>query len=258
MISHGADKGSSANFALIVHLWPGGAGHLPSPNVREEWDGSHMSIGRSLAPAAGLGHRRRHVVALAASMILSFTLPVTGADAYSVNGQGCRFDPGNDDDGLGVGIWDTTPAKTDSTRIAQGYWNRKLDSFGVVGPDFTNVSYGSNQRDVRVISTSNLPSNEGAHAYWWCGSSHYTEDPMWAWNNAATYYHMHNAKLREATASHEFGHMYGLAHNGTFGCDQNIAGIMWSDAVAKSNLCNWAGPSIDDADGASRVHVGWY
>jgi hypothetical protein len=182
------------------------------------------------------------------------------ASAYTPIGQGCRFDPSNDDDGLGVGIGTTnaTTAKTQSTRVAQGYWNRKLDLYGVAGPDFTDVTYGSNQRDVRVTFSQTLPSNVGARSTWWCGSQHWTEDPWWQWNNVATYYDMHNAKLREAVASHEFGHMFGLNHNNYSGCDQNFAGLMASDAVAKSNLCGWAGPSIDDANGASRVHVGWY
>lgn len=178
------------------------------------------------------------------------------AAAWTRLGTGCRFDPDNDNDGLGVGISSTnsTAAKSYSTRVAQGYWNDKLDTYGSVDPDFTSVSYGSTQRDVRVEFSQTLPSNVGAVTNYWCGSTHYTQDPLFTWNNVATYYDMHNARLREAVASHELGHTFGLDHNSYGGCDQNYAGLMYGDAVAKSDLCNWAGPSIDDADGASTVH----
>src|SRR3546814_3902739 len=106
------------------------------------------------------------------------------------SGAGCRFDPSNDNDGLGIGYSSTNlnAARRDSTSASAGLWNRKLDLYNVNGvdPDLTIVSYSSSTRDIRVEFRNNLPANIGAQTTNWCsaGSNHYSQDPLFEWNNA--------------------------------------------------------------------------
>src|SRR3546814_2874064 len=63
-----------------------------------------------------------------------------GADAVGAHvalGAGCRFDPSNDNDGLGIGYSSTNlnAARRDSTSASAGLWNRKLDLYNVNGVD---------------------------------------------------------------------------------------------------------------------------
>src|SRR3546814_15095047 len=90
-----------------------------------------------------------------------------GADAVGAHvalGAGCRFDPSNDNDGLGIGYSSTNlnAARRDSTSASAGHWNRKLDLYNVNGvdPDLTIVSYSSSTREIRVEFRNNLPANK--------------------------------------------------------------------------------------------------
>src|SRR3546814_17718778 len=88
-----------------------------------------------------------------------------GADAVGAHvalGAGCRFDPSNDNDGLGIGYSSTNlnAARRDSTSASAGHWNRKLDLYNVNGdnPDLTFMSYNSSKRhtldEFRQIETA--------------------------------------------------------------------------------------------------------
>src|SRR3546814_18987236 len=87
-----------------------------------------------------------------------------GADAVGAHvalGAGCRFDPSNDNDGLGIGYSSTNlnAARRDSTSASAGLWNRKLDLYKVNGvdPDLNIVSYSSPTRNIRVEFSNKHP-----------------------------------------------------------------------------------------------------
>jgi hypothetical protein len=179
----------------------------------------------------------------------------TAANAYVMFGKGCRFDPDNDNDGLGIafntGSGSYNATERQRTEWAAADWNNKMT------PTFTIVSpYSSNKRDVGVDWAA-LGTNVGASMTKPCGSDHYTQDPIFKWSTNATYYSKTQGQ-QVAVAVHEFGHAYGLNHNQTGGCNQTVgnAGLMYSDAVGKHNSCGWANPTDDDAAGATRAHNG--
>lgn len=184
--------------------------------------------------------------------LVGLSVMVESANAYTLLGTGCRYDPSNDDDGLGVGI-DTGDALYDAgeaiaTENGAWGWNQ------VMTPQFMMVSYGSPTRDLRV-EWKNLGMNVQGLLTYWCGSGHYTQDPLFEWGADQTYY-ASTAGRRTAIAEHEIGHSYGLGHNGTSGCDGNTAGVMYQDAVAKYDSCSWSIPTVDDANGAIDAHNG--
>lgn len=200
--------------------------------------------------------RRIIGISLGAVLLGSANLAVT-AHAWVGAAFGCRFDPKNDDDGLGIGYNSTNllAAMRDNTTSSSQLWNSQMNFLEGGGPQFTIVSYGSSTRDVRVEFSTSLPSNVGAQTTRWCGSDHYSQDPLFTWNRSATYYSRTTAHYR-AIATHELGHTYGLDHNNTAGCDEFNAGLMYTDAVGKNDSCGWTAPTEDDTDGAYIHHYG--
>ena len=192
-------------------------------------------------------------------LALIVILPITyleastySASAYSTDTPNCRFDPANDDDGLGVGIL-TSDSMYDlnqafSTTSGANAWNTNMV------PQFTSVSYSSSTRDVRV-EWENLGANVSGRTTTWCGVSYYSADPLFEWGANATYYAT-SINRRKAIAIHELGHAYGLNHNNTTGCYPTIAGLMYTDPVSKTNLCGWIYPTTDDVNGAIDAHNG--
>lgn len=171
------------------------------------------------------------------------------ASSYVVTGGGCRFDPANDNDGLGIGFNSTNfnTLRRNATEDSAARWN------GSMTPQFTLVDYGSSTRDVRVEFGFLGAGGGVATTTRWCGSNNYTQDPLITWNLSVSLgsdvFHYSEA------AGHEFGHTYGLEHNNTEGCDGNTAGIMyWT--TAKYGQCGWIGPTTDDAKGATDAHNG--
>lgn len=59
---------------------------------------------------------------------------------------------------------------------------------------------------------------------------------------------------KSVVAVHEFGHSMGRWHNPTFGCDLNVAGLMYPSPLQKSNLCGWTVPSYDDKAGVHAIY----
>ena len=214
---------------------------------------SHMD--RLLAARSRIGKTFRRTCRMGLPALVIAVVTVVGigatgapASAWLAHGHGCRFDPRSDDDGLGIGFGGNQDAGMASmTQDAAARWNARMS------PQFTLVAYGSSTRDVRVDFTWSLPGNVGAQTTTWCGSDHYTQDPAVLWNRAETYYAGTNQRW-SAIATHELGHAYGLDHNATSGCNGSVAGLMYSDAVAKTNLCGWWGPTADDAAGAQHHH----
>lgn len=201
--------------------------------------------------------RRRIIYGTVAVAIAAGVLCVpTSASAYVLRGTGCRFDPKNDDDGLGIAFNTGASGYNATERLRTEYgasdWNNKMT------PSFTIVSsYGSDKRDVGV-TWSPLGETVGASMTKPCGSSHYTQDPIFTWSSNATYYSKTQGR-QVAVAVHELGHAYGLAHNNTSGCNQTVgnAGLMFHDVVGpygKYNECGWANPTDDDVAGANDAH----
>ncbi|MGQ0846701.1 MAG: hypothetical protein ACT4QF_21480 [Sporichthyaceae bacterium] len=176
------------------------------------------------------------------------------AEAYVLKGGGCRFDPDNDNDGLGISFKTSGSAYNATERLRTEYaasdWNNKMT------PSFTIVSYASTKQDLYVDWVS-LGARTYADMTTWCdsGDNHYSQDPRFRWNTTATSYPKTQAR-QVGVAVHELGHAYGLAHNDTGGCNQTVgnAGLMHSDPVGKYDLCGWANPTDDDAAGATDAH----
>lgn len=190
-------------------------------------------------------------VAVLVAITATSLLTAPSVDAYNLFGRGCRYDPANDDDGLGIGF-DTRGSLYDSgeklsIEHAASAWNDAMT------PQFTVVSYGSSRRDLRV-QWANLGRNVGGSLTRWCGSSHYRRDPLFKWGANADYYNTTSGR-RIAIAIHEIGHSYGVNHNNTRGCGSR-ASLMHSDAVGKYNECGWSEPQSDTIDGATAAHNG--
>ncbi len=181
-------------------------------------------------------------------------LPVSSipASGYNIFGSNCRFDPANDYDGLGIGVLTTDPLYNSnqafSTTSGGNAWNT------VMVPQFTTVSYSSSTRDVRV-EWGNLGASVGGRTTYWCGSGHYSQDPLFEWGANQTYY-VSTADRRKVIAIHELGHTYGMNHNNSTSCNPSIAGLMYTDVVVKTNTCGWTVPTADDVNGAIDAHNG--
>jgi len=64
------------------------------------------------------------------------------------------------------------------------------------------------------------------------------------------------ANKKKATASHELGHTYGLAHTNHFDCDTTVghSGIMTGGAWTYDN-CGWSTPQNDDVAGVNAIYA---
>jgi hypothetical protein len=196
--------------------------------------------------------KRLLVAFLLISGLVQSGLHTAGVGAYSIDGPNCRFDPANDNDGLGIGILTTDPLydlnQSFSTSAGANAWNLSMV------PQFTSVAYSSSTRDVRV-EWENLGATVGARTTTWCGTGHYSADPLIEWGANASYYST-TPNRRKALAIHELGHAYGLNHNNSNSCSQSIAGLMFTDPVSKTNSCGWTSPTTDDVNGAIDAHNG--
>lgn len=187
---------------------------------------------------------------IAAAVVVGVVANAAPSQAYSIAGPNCRYDPSNDDDGLGIGFSSTNQRadQKGSTEDAAARWNAKMV------PKFTLVSYGSSTRDLRVEFGA-LPVGTHATTMRWCGSGNYSQDPLFTWNINNGFY-PNTGPHRTAIAVHEIGHSYGVEHKGTIGCDGGTAGLMFSNSVAKNDACGWIDPTTDDVNGAIDAHNG--
>lgn len=191
---------------------------------------------------------------LTMAILIGFTVAVSEPSlAYNLAGPGCRYDPANDSDGLGIGFNSTNfnLSRRNSTEDAAARWNAR------VAPQFTLVSYGSSTRDLRVDFSFLGAGGPAAEVILWChpANNHYSQDPRFNWNLDYT----HPAPtdtLQTVTAIHELGHSYGLDHNQTAGCNSNTAGLMFAPSSVKYNACSWLLPSNDDVLGQIDAHNG--
>jgi hypothetical protein len=196
-----------------------------------------------------MSRRKRRAAGISVAMaVISLLSLSTPASAWVDLGPGCRYDPVNDDDGLGIGFGSNQNASMVSmTQDAAARWNYSMV------PQFNVVSYGSSMRDLKVNFSTTLPYWVGAQTTSFCGGDHYTQDPDFLWNKSQGYYTGTNQRW-SAIATHEIGHSYGLYHNNTVGCNTTTAGLMHENAVAKTDSCGWWGPTADDATGATYTH----
>lgn len=184
--------------------------------------------------------------------LIAAVVPTASTDAYTLFGTGCRYDPGNDDDGLGIGIRTDDPQY--SAAGATAFENAAYGWNQVVTPQFTMVGYGGSTRDLRA-EFADLGANTGGLTSIWCGSSWYSQDPLTEFGTNATYYTA-NLGRRTAVLEHEEGHSYGLNHNDTTGCDTKTAGVMFYAQPSKYDECGWNVPTTDDVNGQIDAHNG--
>lgn len=199
-----------------------------------------------------MAHRRIRKLGLAALVAgTSVAIVPDVASAYSLYGNNCRYDPKNDDDGLGIGFNSTNfnQARRDATEDGAARWNAK------VTPQFTIVSYGSSTRDLRVDFSRLGAGGPVAQTTVWCGTSYYTQDPRFEWNLDFTH-PSPTFRRNSITAIHEIGHSYGLDHNFTSGCDTKTAGLMFTPSSSKYDECGWIDPTTDDVNGQIDAHNG--
>lgn len=174
------------------------------------------------------------------------------ASAATSLGVGCRYDPVNDDDGLGIG---TNPANFDNM-LWTGLVNGATEWNVVMTPQFTLVDYSSPQRDVGLNFTHSLPATTQAQIRYTCGTYFtpwYSVDPQIDYNLDWGYKSSFQA---QAVGVHELGHSFGLGHDQTPDCDGNNAGLMYSDAAGKFGACGWVKPQPNDYKSAANSHAG--
>src|SRR3546814_20118481 len=88
---------------------------------------------------------RRRVLAVMLTLILVGGIGADAVGAHVALGAGCRFDPSNDNDGLGIGYSSTNlnTTRPDSTSASAGLRIRKPELYNDNGiaPELTKVYY---------------------------------------------------------------------------------------------------------------------
>ncbi len=195
------------------------------------------------------GHPTIVTIVFGVGFLLIIALGLQRAHAYSVAGGGCRFDPDNDDDGLGVAFDSTNfdQSRRDATEFAAGRWNT------MTTPQFTLVSYGCSTRDVRVDFAYYGSSQDSAYTLRWCssGPNRYSQDPVIVWNLDRW---ISSSDDAIGIGIHERGHAYGLDHNQNVLCSGSVAGLMYSPPSYKVDNCGWVWPTADHAAGQADAH----
>lgn len=178
---------------------------------------------------------------------------------YRMLGPGCRFDPANDFDGLGVSISSgVTSDESSATINAMQAWD---NDFSPNQPQF--AYQGDNPFDSHVdlrVTWADLAPPIQAQTVYTCGSDHFTGDPTISWNHDQQGY-VWTADNRQAVLVHEIGHALGLDHDYAEGCNGTLAGLMYPDAIGEYQNCNtptsnWTVPQTTDFNGAYRAYHG--
>lgn len=188
---------------------------------------------------------------IGAAIGVATLVPSQAAAAFELYGPGYRYDPANDNDGLGIAFCDMDDGDNlqTSTVDAAARWNEKMT------PQFTvGMSCGASTQDVSIHTFDGSDTLTG-YTVTYPGSDHYVSDPKVYWNTTP-YYDLNDGFDRRGVILHELGHSYGLDDTTQVGCDGNNTGIMYYAEPLKVEQCNWYYPTTDDYKGATVAHKG--
>lgn len=167
------------------------------------------------------------------------------AEAFNLNPDGCRWS--GSQPAIGYRFGAVIAAYKSATRTADSKW----DATSANGYFYETTSGA----DDDVVVYANWYGSNGYLA--WvsgsCGADDIWNDPLYLrWNQ--TYLDSKTSTERYVIGIHEFGHVYGLAHNNTGTCSSGAAGLMHEHPLSKYDDCGWTSPSNDDMYGVLAIY----
>lgn len=167
------------------------------------------------------------------------------AAAYVLNPDDCRWS--GSQPAIGYRFSSVVTTYKSATRSADSRW----DATYANGYFYETTS--TSDDDVVVLA-----AYYGANGYvaWVAGSCDawsIWNDPLYLrWNR--TYMESKTSTQKYMVGIHEFGHVYGLWHNQTSGCNSGTAGLMYTPALDKYASCGWTSPTGDDVNGVRAIY----
>jgi hypothetical protein len=184
--------------------------------------------------------RRLFLGVVLATLGISFAQPATG---YVLNPSGCKW--AGTDPSISYSFQSVTVSYATAHNNGASAWNATASP----GSFFEG---GGNQ----VLVYDDYYGSNGFHAWvgGGCGANKIWNPPLTLYYNQS-YMDAFSANKKKATAVHELGHVYGLAHPNHWDChDQlNHGAIMLSGAWAWDN-CSWNTPKVDDVAGVNFIY----
>lgn len=171
------------------------------------------------------------------------TLP--SAEAYNLTPSGCRWS--GSQPAIGYRFGSVIASYKSATRTADSKW----DATSANGYFYETTS----SSDDDVVVYANWYGSNGYLAWvsGGCGPDNIWNDPLYLrWNQ--TYLDSKTSTERYVAGIHEFGHVYGLAHNNTGTCNSGAAGLMHQYPLTKYDDCGWTSPSNDDVYGVLAIY----
>jgi len=184
--------------------------------------------------------RRRH--GLVTGLVLAVIL--LSAEAYVQNPDKCKMP----DSSIGYYFSAITSPYQIAFTSAESAWD-STTAWGY----FHSTTYSA--ANIRVYDYAYGASEPIA---WTAGACSYDS----VWNNGRVDIRFNQTKMdsyptlkKKATAAHELGHAYGLAHTEHYDCHDQVghSGIMTGGAWTYNN-CSWSTPKTDDVAGVNYVY----